>query len=337
MLKKILLTCLLLTTTTLQAAHITDKLLVGIYETPDNSTKPQKVISSGTPLEVLKTEGGYSRVRLGDGSEGWIKSTYITAEKPAKAQLLELQAQNGELKQKLQQAEDQLKRATNTATFSSDSNDKMQKELESNQKQLLQTEAKLQELSDQLESKEQQLKAQESALNSARREAQTAREEIKLLQSGSGTDATDVRVSSLEKELASSRKAATASQEEVMMLQDHLKKLSRDAAKEKLAQAKIIELQKELDTAHEELNAAASKEPEVIRMQNYARLLQQRIKVAEKLLSAPMEEIDTGSSDNSLFSPWRLLTMFLLLLGGFIGGVAFIKYRVRKRIGGFRI
>ncbi|MEJ2048129.1 MAG: TIGR04211 family SH3 domain-containing protein [Dehalococcoidia bacterium] len=153
MLKKTLLTCLLLIATTLQAAHITDKLLVGIYETPDNSTKPQKVISSGTPLEVLKKEGSYSLVRLGDGSEGWIKSTYITAEKPAKAQLLELQAKTGELEQKLQQAENQLKRATNTATFSSDSNDKMQKELQASKSKLLQSEAKLQDLIDQLESK----------------------------------------------------------------------------------------------------------------------------------------------------------------------------------------
>jgi SH3 domain protein len=334
---KTLFTLLLLSVTTLQAAHITDKLIVGLYETPDNSTKPLQVISSGTPLDVLKKEGGYSLVRLGDGKEGWIKSTYITAEKPAKAQLLELQAKTGELKQKLQQAEEKLKGVSTAAVDSSSSNSKLQQELVATTAKLEQAESYTEKLRAELDTSKRQIEAQAKALASAKQEAQTAREETKLLQSGNETDATSIRITRLERDLETSRKAEMASHEEVLMLQDHLKKLSRDAAQEKLAQAKILEINKELSAAKKELNAAALRDAESARVQSHAQLLQQRIKEAAALLDIPMDEISADGDNGSLFSPWNLLIMFLVLLGGFLGGVAFINYRVRKRYGGFRI
>jgi SH3 domain protein len=334
---KTLFTLLLLTATTLQAAHITDKLLVGLYETPDNSTKPLQVISSGTPLDVLKKEGGYSLVRLGDGKEGWIKSTYITNEKPAKAQLLELQAKTGELKQKLQQAEEKLQGVNTTAVDNNGSNNKLQQELAATTAKLEQAESYGEKLRAELEVNKKKLEAQAKAITDAKQEAQTAREETKLLQTGSETDATSIRITRLERDLESSRKAEMASHEEVLMLQDHLKKLSRDAAQEKLAQAKIIELNKELTSAKDELNAASLREKESARVQSQAQLLQQRVNEAAELLNIQMDEIPVADSNGSLRSPWNILIMFLVLVGGFIGGVVFVNYRVRKRIGGFRI
>ena len=73
-------------------AHITDKLVVGVYAGPNTDGMPLRLIASGTPLEVLKTEQGFSEVRLADETRGWVESTYITEEKPAKAMLLETQA-----------------------------------------------------------------------------------------------------------------------------------------------------------------------------------------------------------------------------------------------------
>ncbi len=338
--RKTLLTILLLSTTAMQAAHITDKLLVGVYETPDNSTKPIKVIPSGTPLDIKKREGGYSWVLLGDGSEGWIKSTYITDEKPAKAQLLELQAKSSELKKQLQQTKEKLKSASTATTSSSSDNSKLQQELEVAKKKLVQAEDKIKQASSDLDASKQQITTQKKELASAKQDIDGYRKEIKLLKNGAGNSSNTVNnsnIATLKKELDSTRKAATTSQEEVLMLQDHLKKLSRDAAQEKLAQAEIIELKKELSATKDGLNAATSKEPEIIRAQQQARQLQQRISAASKLLGAPMEEVPEAHDNNSLFSGWHLLTLFLLLLGGFLGGIAFINHRVRKRYGGFRI
>ena len=74
------------------AAHITDKLVVGLYPSPKAEGVPSNLLSSGTPLEVLKRQDGFAEVRLADDSTGWIEATYITEEKPAKAMLLETQA-----------------------------------------------------------------------------------------------------------------------------------------------------------------------------------------------------------------------------------------------------
>ena len=93
-----------------QGAHITDKLLAGFYEQPDAASQPLKVLASGAPVEVLKKQAGFTRVRLGDNSEGWVESRYISDSKPAKVMLLELQAKHGQMKQQLRQAERELKR-----------------------------------------------------------------------------------------------------------------------------------------------------------------------------------------------------------------------------------
>lgn len=90
--KSFLCIVLLLCSGLTAAAHITDKLVVGLYPSPKAEGVPSNLLSSGTPLEVLKRQDGFAEVRLADDSTGWIEATYITEEKPAKAMLLETQA-----------------------------------------------------------------------------------------------------------------------------------------------------------------------------------------------------------------------------------------------------
>jgi SH3 domain protein len=73
-------------------AHITDKLVVGLYGDPSAEGTPIRLLSSGTPLDVLERSGDFARVRLADQTQGWVEATYVTEEKPAKAVLLETQA-----------------------------------------------------------------------------------------------------------------------------------------------------------------------------------------------------------------------------------------------------
>lgn len=74
------------------AAHITDKLVVGMYAEPGAGGTPLNLLSSGTPLEVLQRRDGFVEVRLANEQTGWVEATYVTEEKPAKAMLLETQA-----------------------------------------------------------------------------------------------------------------------------------------------------------------------------------------------------------------------------------------------------
>ena len=82
--------------TAARAAHITDKMAVGLYDAPDDET-PRRVLTSGTPLEILDRGGRLCKVRLGDGDGGWLECRYVTDEKPARAMLVEAQARAGQL------------------------------------------------------------------------------------------------------------------------------------------------------------------------------------------------------------------------------------------------
>jgi hypothetical protein len=91
-------------------AHITDRLLAGLYAAPDATEEPLRVLETGTPLEVLERDGAFTRVRLGDESTGWVQTEYLSDQKPSRVKLLELQAETGEIRRRLADAERALAR-----------------------------------------------------------------------------------------------------------------------------------------------------------------------------------------------------------------------------------
>jgi len=70
--------------------YVTDKVLVGVYEKPDTSSKLIKPLQSGTPIEVLKRNKDFARVRSADGTTGWIENSYLIDYKPSQLVVLEL-------------------------------------------------------------------------------------------------------------------------------------------------------------------------------------------------------------------------------------------------------
>lgn len=84
------------------AAHITDKLVVGLYPGQKLDGKPSQLLTSGTPIEVLKRAKGVVQVRLSDGASGWLEARYVSEEKPAAMKLLEAQAELRQLKSRLE-------------------------------------------------------------------------------------------------------------------------------------------------------------------------------------------------------------------------------------------
>jgi SH3 domain protein len=105
--------------------YVTDELKATVRAGKGTDYKILKVISSGTPVQVLKeSEDGYARVELDGNQQGWMLSRYLSEEPTAKTQLsttqqqLEklngqnrrLQAQRQELQEQEQRAELALKR-----------------------------------------------------------------------------------------------------------------------------------------------------------------------------------------------------------------------------------
>jgi SH3 domain protein len=79
-----------------ETVYVTDSLRLGLHAAADTSDRPFENLVSGTAVEVLERNPSYARVRLADGREGWVKATFLIADKPAAARVLELEAERGE-------------------------------------------------------------------------------------------------------------------------------------------------------------------------------------------------------------------------------------------------
>ena len=108
MIKKALLLLLFILPLITEAAHITDRLLAGMYSSADVSSDPIKLLPSGTPLEVLTEEKGFVKIQLVDGKEGWVEKRFLSANKPAKVRLLVLQGKYKELQAEFDEANKEL-------------------------------------------------------------------------------------------------------------------------------------------------------------------------------------------------------------------------------------
>jgi SH3 domain protein len=84
-----------------ETVYVTDMLQLGLYPAAGDRGQPLKTLPSGTPLELLERDRNYARVRTPEGTEGWAKTAFLVAEKPARAQLAELQTHNQSLSREL--------------------------------------------------------------------------------------------------------------------------------------------------------------------------------------------------------------------------------------------
>lgn len=107
MLKRIFFLLLFLPTL-VNAAHITDKLLAGMYAKPTSAEQPVQLLPSGTPVELMGEVKGFVKVQLVNGKMGWVEKRFLSEEKPAKVRLLSLQSKYRQLQEKLDRSEEKL-------------------------------------------------------------------------------------------------------------------------------------------------------------------------------------------------------------------------------------
>ena len=90
------------------SAHITDRLLAGLYASANNQQKPIQLLASGTPVELLANKGDFVKVQLVDGKTGWVEKRFLSEDTPAKVRLLALQGKYRQLQARLDLAEERL-------------------------------------------------------------------------------------------------------------------------------------------------------------------------------------------------------------------------------------
>jgi SH3 domain protein len=92
---------------------VTDSLKITFRTGPSNKRKIISILYSGQPLEVLESQGDWSRVRLlGNGQdnneEGWVLSQYLMTRLPWEMLFKSLFDENTQLKEKLTPIEENL-------------------------------------------------------------------------------------------------------------------------------------------------------------------------------------------------------------------------------------
>jgi SH3 domain protein len=118
-------------------AYIKDIMEITLRVAPGTGSKVLRMIRSGEMVTVLQKGEGWSRVKVEDGTEGWVVSRYLIQQEPVSIQARALMEENTRLKQgmsnlagknaELAKANEELKTALNQ--FKTDS-EALKKELE---------------------------------------------------------------------------------------------------------------------------------------------------------------------------------------------------------------
>jgi SH3 domain protein len=75
--------------------YISDKLVVNLYAEASQESNKVTTLDSGDAVEAIEKLDSYTHVRLADGREGWIKSSYLINQVPAIVRLKELEKERG--------------------------------------------------------------------------------------------------------------------------------------------------------------------------------------------------------------------------------------------------
>ena len=79
---------------------VSDRLVITMRSGQGNQFEIIKTLVSGTKLEILEeTDTGYTMVRLEDGTEGWVRTQYLTDEPIAADKLTSVEAKLTKLKE----------------------------------------------------------------------------------------------------------------------------------------------------------------------------------------------------------------------------------------------
>ena len=84
-----------------EVAYVTDILRLGIHRAQDTTDSPFRNLVSGTELTVLERVPNYARVRTPEGEEGWVRSAFLVADKPAQLRVAELTAELDQVRAEL--------------------------------------------------------------------------------------------------------------------------------------------------------------------------------------------------------------------------------------------
>ena len=94
-----------------ESRYVSDQLIITLRSGMGNQHKIIKTITTGTKMTLLEehADAGYAMVALEDGTEGWVRTQYLTDKPVAQAQLEWFKGQYDKMKDKVTEMETDLK------------------------------------------------------------------------------------------------------------------------------------------------------------------------------------------------------------------------------------
>lgn len=92
-----------------ETTFITDKIVVELFSSTHQRGMLVTTVNTGATVEVIETDGDYSKVRTNDNLVGWLHSKYLSKEKPAQLNYLQLMAKHKQLQEEMSQIRSQVK------------------------------------------------------------------------------------------------------------------------------------------------------------------------------------------------------------------------------------
>ena len=91
-----------------ETLYVIETLVVNVNSAPDSTGERVANIKSGDAVEVIERQNDQVHIRLGNGTEGWVKKSYLATEEPVIRRLNERTAEVDKLKQDVTRLEAQV-------------------------------------------------------------------------------------------------------------------------------------------------------------------------------------------------------------------------------------
>ncbi|GMQ90045.1 MAG: hypothetical protein BMS9Abin10_0389 [Gammaproteobacteria bacterium] len=91
-----------------ETAYVSDKVFIDVRGGPNYENPVVHKMLAGTTLEVLDKVGDFTRIRDGNGREGWIENRELTAEVPARLRYATLERELAGVRAELARTQEQL-------------------------------------------------------------------------------------------------------------------------------------------------------------------------------------------------------------------------------------
>jgi hypothetical protein len=95
-----------------ESLYVIEQLVVGVTSAPGGEGDRVATLKSGDRVVVLDRQGEEAQVQLPDGSSGWMKASYLSAELPLQRRLQDQTSQVEKLKQEVARLQAQARAAT---------------------------------------------------------------------------------------------------------------------------------------------------------------------------------------------------------------------------------